>query len=434
MPNGFSWPKDQDATMFDLVQKVPEFIGQDWSTVAKMLIGAFMVGFLSYGWVRAVKKASKAKIQENEAKRAEELEREKGKFYQEIADLRSQLIVETAQLRAEAKEAEQARDRVSSELAALQERMNVLESFDGKLWERDTVKDAPPFVPKTNRKTTLIAVINLKGGVGKTTLTANLGVAMAQKGHRVLMADLDFQGSLSRLCAGREELSHLTKKEATISRLLGDETGDPSCMAHVIQSLKHASLVGKACDFIAADDSLAEAELKAQARWLISKNPDARFLFRRAFHSPNILEHYDFVLFDCPPRLTTACVNALGCCDYLLVPVLLEQGSVETLPRTLKWLTDLPHVTRARLLGLVANRVEMRSGKLVASQGTIYSYLPETVKRSGYDREAIFKAVVRNSRAKVEEAANYGRIAALDAEGLLLFSELACEVEEGVRR
>ena len=60
---------------------------------------------------------------------------------------------------------------------------------------------------------------------------------------------------------------------------------------------------------------------------------------RSLFHCQEVVNQYDFVLFDCPPRLTTACVNALGCSDFLLVPVLLEQGSVEALTESLERLS-----------------------------------------------------------------------------------------------
>jgi cellulose biosynthesis protein BcsQ len=425
---------------FDLLQRVPEFLKLDWSTIGKMLLGAFMVAFMAYGWVRAIRKAARAQIASEAHKRSAEIEREKGEFYRQNAELKASHSEEVARLREEVREAEHGKDEarrerelLSVQLASLQERFSALESFDGRLWEREGPSDSAPFVPMSQRQTRFIAMLNLKGGVGKTTLVANLGVALARRGRRVLMADLDFQGSLSRLCASRDDLGVLTRKNATVSRLLRDDAGERAEPLGIVQRLGHPALTGMRCDFIAADDTLAEAELRAQARWLVANKPDARFLLRRAFHRPEVLQQYEFVLFDCPPRLTTACVNALGCCDYLLVPVLLEQGSVETLPRTLRWLTDLPHVSRARLLGVVANRVELYRGQPVAAQGTIFRYLPETVKRSGYDGAAVFRAIVRNSRARIEEAANFGRIAALDDDGLALFSDLANEVEEGAR-
>jgi cellulose biosynthesis protein BcsQ len=319
-------------------------------------------------------------------------------------------------------------------LAALQRRLSDLESFDGKLWEQDAHTPPPPFVSATDRQTRFIAVVNLKGGVGKTTLTANFGVSLAKRKHRVLLVDLDFQGSLTRLCtASNEQLLELIRRRKTSARLL-DGDGGPLPFNEITHAVSHPNLVGQRCDFIAADESLAEAELRAQARWLVTKNPDARFLFRKLFHAQEILNHYDVVLFDCPPRLTTACVNALSCSDFLLVPVLLEQGSVEALPRTLNWLRRLPHVSRAKLLGVVANRVDFYGGRPIHAHQTIYDYLFETLRRSGFHEGAVFRALVKNQRALVEEAANQGRIAAADDTGAALFNDVTNEVERGVRQ
>src|SRR5205085_9031294 len=56
------------------------------------------------------------------------------------------------------------------------------------------------------------------------------------------------------------------------------------------------------------------------ARWLIRpQDGDVRLTLRAALHGPGAAGEFDRVLIDCPPRLTTACVNALACCDYILI-------------------------------------------------------------------------------------------------------------------
>jgi cellulose biosynthesis protein BcsQ len=289
------------------------------------------------------------------------------------------------------------------------------------------------FAIAAERKTRFISIANLKGGVGKTTLCANVGVSLARRGHRVLLVDLDFQGSLTRLCKdSTDQLLDIIRKKKTAARLLDDK---PLAVADLVHRVGHPNLAGRTCDFIAADESLAEVETRAQARWLVTMTPDARFLFRQLFHCPEVLSLYDIVLFDWPPRLTTACVNAFGCSDFLLVPVLLEQGSVEALPRTLRWLQSLPHVAgRARLLGVVANRVDYYGGKAVSAQQTLYDYLPETVKRAGFQDKAVFRAMVKNQTALIASASKEGRIAAGEDAGMALFEPVTIEIEKGVQQ
>jgi cellulose biosynthesis protein BcsQ len=424
--------------MLDVLEKIPEYLKFGWSDLAKIFIGAFMVAFMAWGWVQSIRKMTKAQIRAEKHQMEAELEKERAKFHQKVAELKTLHTEEILSLRVQMMEAERCREAAQGErekmaaaLEPLQRRLSDLESFDGKLWEQDSLAAPPPFVAANKRQTRFISIVNLKGGVGKTTLTANVGVSLSRGGRRVLLVDLDFQSSLTRLCkASDDQLLDLIKTKKTAARLL-DGGDDALLISQIAQRVSHPNLMGKTCDFIAADESLAEAELRAQARWLVTKTPDARFLFRRLFHAQEVLRRYDFVLFDCPPRLTTACVNALGCSDFLLVPVLLEQGSVEALPRTLNWLTRLPHVSRARLLGVVANRVDMYAGKPVSAQQTILTYLPETLKRSGFHGE-VFHAIIKNQRSMIEEAANRGRIAAADDDGLNLFAGVTAEIEKGV--
>ena len=425
---------------FDLLEKIPELLKMSWDFIVKASVGAFLIGFFAWNWVRSIRKTTKALIRAEEHRIQAELEKERAEFHQKIAEMKTQHAEDTLHLREEMmqseqdrNEAERERTKIAEELSSLQDRLTALESFDGKLWEQDNTTPHPLFVTAAERHTRFISVVNLKGGVGKTTLTSNIGVSLARRNHRVLLVDLDFQGSLTRLCtADPDQLLDIIQKKKTAARLL-DGKADPELLDEVTQPIRHPNLLNHICDFIPADESLAEAELRAQALWLITKTPDARFLFRQLFHSKHLLSKYDFVLFDCPPRLTTACVNALGCSDFLLVPVLLEQGSVEALPRTINWLTRLPHVSRAKLLGVVANRVDFYGPKPVSSQQAIYAYLPETLKRFGFHGDDIFHAIIKNSR-KIEEVANKGQIAATQDVGADLFAEVTSEIEKGVQR
>ncbi len=83
-----------------------------------------------------------------------------------------------------------------------------------------------------------------------------------------------------------------------------------------------------------------------------------RFRLRSVLHADEVQCEYDFVLLDCPPRLTTTCINALTAADYVLIPVVLDERSTEGAPRLLRWLRE----RRATLFpglagaGVVANK------------------------------------------------------------------------------
>jgi cellulose biosynthesis protein BcsQ len=438
---------------WEWLEKIPEVLHFTWVELGKVFMGAFLVGFLAVKWVKSIRRATKAQIEaehhkltaqlaERDADNERKLSDMRAEFFAKIADMQMRFGDERVEwqksqldLQQSHREAAEERDRLKAEIGKLQKQWDDLEAFDGKLWQRENSGATMPFVPAPSRKVRFLAVMNLKGGVGKTTLSANLGVALARKGRRVLLVDLDFQGSLTRLCMTPADIKHAAKRGMSCNRLLVGNSNSKSLAVHELaQRVTTVMLPDGVCDIIGADDSLAEAELKAQARWLVSQKPDARYLFREAFHREDFVNRYDWVLFDCPPRLTTTCINALACADYLLIPVLLEQGSVAALPHTLGWLKLLPHVTHARLLGVVANRVEFWRDQPIAAQRTIFNYLPEQIQRAGFDKSSVFRAVVRNNRNKIEGAANDGRIAAAEDDGLALFQPVLDEIEKGVMR
>ena len=78
-------------------------------------------------------------------------------------------------------------------------RMGRARKLEGYLLKAKAMQARPRFKPLSERKRPIVSVLNLKGGVGKTTLTAHLGAALARKGYRVLLIDLDLQGSLTGL-------------------------------------------------------------------------------------------------------------------------------------------------------------------------------------------------------------------------------------------
>ena len=149
---------------------------------------------------------------------------------------------------------------------------------------------------------TIIAVTNQKGGVGKTTTVVNLGAALAEKGKRVLLIDLDPQGSLSS-AFGVEVASSMP----TMYTLFVNPALDPR------QALVH---VRERIDLIPADIHLAAVELE-----LVDK-PGREYVLKEIL-TP-LLDGYDYVLIDCGPNLGLLTVNALTAADEVIVPLVCE--------------------------------------------------------------------------------------------------------------
>lgn len=148
----------------------------------------------------------------------------------------------------------------------------------------------------------VIAIINQKGGVGKTTTTINLGAALAQKQQYTLLIDSDPQGALS-LSLGLPAYD----LEFTLYSILTDTRIPIAAVTHHIRP--HL-------DLVPANIDLAGAELQLVAMM------GREYVLREALS--NVRGKYDFVLIDCPPSLGLLTVNALVAADEILVPLQCE--------------------------------------------------------------------------------------------------------------
>lgn len=142
-----------------------------------------------------------------------------------------------------------------------------------------------------------IAIVNQKGGVGKTTTTANLGAGLSRRGKRVLLVDLDAQAHLTfHLGVDNTDTAVATAYELMTARASLDET--------IVRR-------GGGLDVIASHIDLAGAEVE-----LVSTLARERIL--RDALAP-CEDHYDFVLIDCPPSLGLMTLNALVAADDILL-------------------------------------------------------------------------------------------------------------------
>lgn len=158
----------------------------------------------------------------------------------------------------------------------------------------------------------IIAVANQKGGVGKTTTTINLGAALAEKGLRVMIVDLDPQGNASTGLGVEVE-----DREFTTYDLLLDDID----LGQVIQPTRSENLL-----VIPATVDLSSADIE-----LIS-NEKRSFLLHDALRQ-TAMDRYDldYVLIDCPPSLNLLTVNAMVAAHSVLVPLQSEFFALEGL-------------------------------------------------------------------------------------------------------
>jgi len=191
-----------------------------------------------------------------------------------------------------------------------------------------------------------IAIVNRKGGVGKTTSAYNLGTALSRRGHRTLMIDLDPQkASLSHVAGLREPAPGVA---ALLTRYLQERTPvplDPYVIA-----------LAPGLDLLPASPDLNSAEI----------------ILAPVFHREHILaaalepaqDRYDTILIDCGPSMGILVVNALVAADEVLIPVeadYLAAVGLTDLFETISTLRRERLNTRLRIGGIILTKVDARN-------------------------------------------------------------------------
>ena len=248
----------------------------------------------------------------------------------------------------------------------------------------------------------IIAVLNQKGGVGKSTTVINLAAYLAKSGRQVLLIDIDPQGNTS---------SGLGLDKQTLTSTLYDVLFSRADAGKVTRKVTSHKL-----SLLPANEQLAGAEVEMV-------NTDGReFMLRNVL--VNLQQNYDYILIDCPPSLGLLSINALTAAEHVLIPVQAEYYALEGLSQLLSVVQQVRQALNPdlNLLGVILTMYDSRNS------------LSEQVKREleQHFGDKMFKTVIpRNVR--LAEAPSFGRtIAEYDrwSKGARAYKALAKELED----
>ncbi|MDD2408751.1 MAG: ParA family protein [Tepidiphilus sp.] len=247
----------------------------------------------------------------------------------------------------------------------------------------------------------VFCIANQKGGVGKTTTSVNLAAALARRGHRVLLVDLDPQGNAT-MGSGIDK----RMLERSVYQVLVGLSG-----------LEEATLRSESggYDVLPANRELAGAEVE------LVDLPRREFRLRDALAAAPAA--YDFVLIDCPPSLSLLTLNALTCADGVIIPMQCEYYALEGLSDLANTIKRV-HANLNRELRIVGLLRVMFDPRV-----TLQQQVSEEVKR--HFGEKVFATVIpRNVR--LAEAPSHGVPGVVfdpRSRGALAYLEFAAELE-----
>ncbi|MBV6646280.1 MAG: ParA family protein [Cyclobacteriaceae bacterium] len=219
----------------------------------------------------------------------------------------------------------------------------------------------------------IIAVVNQKGGTGKTTTTVNLGACLANQGKKVLLVDLDAQGSLSySLGIGEvnKSIANVLLEDLPIRQILVDYEG---------LSVAPASI------------DLADAELS------MTGMENREMILKEKLSGTS---EFDFILVDCPPSLSLLTLNALTAAQHVIIPMQMEVLSLQGLDLITETIGKVRQVLNPDLsiLGVLPVMVDKR--RKLSSE--VLNHIKEN-----YDFK-VFDSQIRTN-VKASEAPSFGQ-------------------------
>ncbi len=265
-----------------------------------------------------------------------------------------------------------------------------------------------------------IALMNQKGGVGKTTTTVNLGAALAERGRRVLLVDLDPQAHLT-ITYGVEPADG-----PTLYEILVGEAG----VLEAVRRLEVAGIGARGGEIHVLPGSLDLAGLESEMSDAEGRQLRFREAMERAGHD------YDFVLLDCPPSLGLLTVNALAMAQEVLIPMqahfLALQGFAKLLETTQLVSQGMNPALRVSGVVLTMFDAQTRLGTDVVNELQGFFDAARGQHLPWSDARLLSTKIRRN--IKLAEAPSFGQsILAYDpaSNGAADYRALAAEIDEG---
>ena len=251
-------------------------------------------------------------------------------------------------------------------------------------WLKKPARSIANHIARLNKSIPVLTVVNFKGGVGKSTMAANLAAYFDSSNVRTLLIDFDYQGSLSDC---------VISKDGNVKFGAVHLINDDKSTEQILQELEDPRPAFKRTNILAAAYSLNHAENKATFRWLVGDTKtDLRYSLARFLASPSIQNRYDIVIIDAAPRLTLTTVNALCASTHVVVPTILDGTSSNAAIQSVDAIEQLKSKLSPtlKILGVVPTFIDIQN-----------RYGPRELENLAYLRQQLSERVEGTSNQRI---------------------------------
>lgn len=291
----------------------------------------------------------------------------------------------------------------------------------------------------------IVSIINYKGGVGKTTLTANLAAELAFRGKKVLAVDLDPQANLTFSFVSVDLWRNKFQDDKTIKFWFDafiDHGAIKDLSSLIIRPPRVNDITTAPLDIICSHLGLINVDLELAVMLGGSSPRQHRNNFLKIYSLlanglASFEDKYDLIIIDCPPNFNVVTKNALVASNYYMVPAkpdYLSTLGIEQLNRHVEELIrdynkyaveidDNYNELSPKLLGIIFTMVFIRSGKPIFAQE---QYI-EQVKRTGLP---IFDTLIRENKTAYADAPEYGVPVVIKGASGKTYIDVRSELEE----